>query len=80
MRLQGPGIAPADAGLPWRDPDVPGKTSPTLAAHRLLGRVMEVLAGFQTHTDHQAGAADRAPATAWRAGQHADHGHLRQRR
>src|SRR5271165_490255 len=54
-RQNEPGTAPADAELSCHDPDVPGRASLPLAARRLVGRMMEVFAGFLTQADHQAG-------------------------
>ena len=48
-------IAPADAELSRHDPDVPDWDTLTPDAKRLYGRMMEVFAGFLTHTDHQLG-------------------------
>jgi arylsulfatase len=49
------GIAPADAELSRHDPDVPDWESLPPAARRLYSRMMEVFAGFLSHTDHQVG-------------------------
>ena len=49
------GIAPADAELSRHDPDVPDWASLPPAARRLYSRMMEVFAGFLSHTDHQVG-------------------------
>src|SRR5450755_2097125 len=49
------GIAPADAELSRHDPDVPDWASQPAAARRLFSRMMEVFAGFLSHTDHQVG-------------------------
>ena len=49
------GIAPADAKLSRHDPDVPDWASLPPAARRLYSRMMEVFAGFLSHTDHQVG-------------------------
>src|SRR5437660_3055516 len=49
------GIVPADAQLSRHDPDVPDWASQPPAARRLFSRMMEVFAGFLTHTDHQVG-------------------------
>jgi arylsulfatase len=46
------GIMPADAELSRHDPDVPGWETLPPAARRLAARMMEVYAGFLTHTDH----------------------------
>ena len=49
------GIVPADAELSRHDPDVPDWASLPPAARRLYSRMMEVFAGFLSHTDHQVG-------------------------
>ncbi len=49
------GIVPADAELSRHDPDVPDWDSLPEPARRLYSRMMEVFAGFLTHTDHQVG-------------------------
>ncbi len=49
------GIMPADAELSRRDPDVPDWDSLPPQARRLAARMMEVYAGFLTHTDHHLG-------------------------
>ena len=49
------GIAPADAELSRHDPDVPDWESLPPEARRLYSRMMEVFAGFLSHTDHQVG-------------------------
>ena len=49
-------------------------------ARRLSARMMEVFAGFLTHTDHHIGRLLDFLREHRRARQHADHGHLRQRR
>ena len=49
------GIVPADAQLSRHDPDVPDWASLPPAARRLYSRMMEVFAGFLSHTDHQVG-------------------------
>ena len=49
------GIAPADAELSRHDPDVPEWGSLSPDARRLYSRMMEVFAGFLSHTDHQLG-------------------------
>ena len=49
------GIVPADAELSRHDPDVPDWASLPAAARRLYSRMMEVYAGFLSHTDHQVG-------------------------
>ena len=74
------GIVPADAELSRHDPDVPDWDALRLRRRQLFARMMEVYAGFLEHTDHQIGRLHRVPGEAGRARQHADHGHLRQRR
>jgi len=49
------GVVPADAELSRHDPDVPEWTSLTPEARRLASRMMEVFAGFLSHTDHHIG-------------------------
>jgi arylsulfatase A-like enzyme len=49
------GIVPADAELSRHDPDVPQWDSLDPAARRLAARMMEVFAGFLSHTDHHIG-------------------------
>ena len=49
------GIVPADAELSRHDPDVPDWDSLPEPARRLYSRMMEVFAGFLSHTDHQIG-------------------------
>ena len=49
------GIVPADAELSRHDPDVPDWASLPAPARQLFARMMEVFAGFLTHTDHQIG-------------------------
>jgi arylsulfatase len=49
------GVMPADAQLSRHDPDVPGWDSLPAEARRLAARMMEVYAGFLTHTDHHIG-------------------------
>ncbi|MFJ5830648.1 arylsulfatase [Streptomyces sp. NPDC093089] len=49
------GIVPPDAELSPRDPDVPAWESLSPDARRLAARMMEVFAGFLSHTDHQIG-------------------------
>ena len=74
------GIVPADAQLSRHDPDVPDWASLPPAARHLYSRMMEVFAGFLSHTDHQVGRLVEFLRTLGDAGQHAGHGHLRQRR
>ncbi|MGW6918887.1 arylsulfatase [Kitasatospora sp. NPDC054939] len=49
------GVVPADAELSPHDPDVPAWESLTPDARRLAARMMEVYAGFLSHTDHHLG-------------------------
>lgn len=49
------GIMPADAELSRHDPDVPEWDSLSPDARRLSARMMEVYAGFLSHTDHHLG-------------------------
>ncbi|WP_435970271.1 arylsulfatase [Streptomyces sp. Qhu_M48] len=49
------GIVPPDARLSPRDPDVPAWESLSPDARRLSARMMEVFAGFLSHTDHHIG-------------------------
>ncbi|MFF9482777.1 arylsulfatase [Streptomyces sp. NPDC014733] len=49
------GVAPGDAQLSRHDPDVPDWESLPPDARRLAARMMEVYAGFLTHTDHHIG-------------------------
>src|SRR6202035_4981800 len=49
------GVVPADAELSRHDPDVPEWETLPPEARRLFSRVMEVFAGFLSHTDHQVG-------------------------
>ena len=49
------GVMPADAELSRHDPDVPDWESLSPDARRLAARMMEVFAGFLSHTDHQIG-------------------------
>jgi arylsulfatase len=49
------GIVPADAQLSRHDPDVPDWDSLPDPARRLFSRMMEVYAGFLSHTDHHLG-------------------------
>jgi arylsulfatase len=54
-RQQELGILPAGAELSRHDPDVPDWESLSPDARRLAARMMEVFAGFLSHTDHQVG-------------------------
>ncbi|HEY4854731.1 MAG TPA: arylsulfatase [Streptosporangiaceae bacterium] len=49
------GVMPADAELSRHDPDVPDWDSLPPQARRLAARMMEVYAGFLSHTDHHIG-------------------------
>ena len=49
------GIVPADAELSRHDPDVPEWGSLPEPARKLFSRMMEVFAGFLSHTDHHLG-------------------------
>jgi arylsulfatase A-like enzyme len=49
------GILPQDAELSRHDPDVPEWDSLSDDQRRLYARMMEVFAGFLSHTDHQIG-------------------------
>ena len=49
------GILPQDAELSRHDPDVPAWESLTDDQRRLYARMMEVFAGFLSHTDHHIG-------------------------
>ena len=49
------GIAPADAELSRHDPDVPRWDSLSDGERRLYARMMEVFAGYLTHTDYHIG-------------------------
>ncbi|WP_354645240.1 arylsulfatase [Kitasatospora camelliae] len=49
------GIVPPDAQISPHDPDVPAWESLSPDARRLAARMMEVFAGFLSHTDHHIG-------------------------
>jgi arylsulfatase len=49
------GIVPSDAELSRHDPDVPHWDSLSANEKKLYARMMEVFAGFLTHTDHHIG-------------------------
>ncbi len=49
------GVVPKDAELSRHDPDVPEWESLTDDQRRLYARMMEVFAGFLSHTDHHVG-------------------------
>lgn len=55
LRQKQLGVVPADAELSRHDPDVPQWESLSGDARRLSARMMEVFAGFLSHTDHQIG-------------------------
>ncbi len=74
------GVLPANAELSRHDPDVPEWESLSPDARRLAARMMEVFAGFLSHTDHHIGRLLALPEGDRRVRQHADHGGLRQRR
>jgi len=54
-RQQELGIMPGDAELSRHDPDVPDWDSLSPEARRLAARMMEIFAGFLSHTDHHIG-------------------------
>ncbi|MGE5763306.1 MAG: arylsulfatase [Mycobacterium leprae] len=54
-RQQELGVMPAGAELSRHDPDVPAWESLSPDARRLAARMMEVFAGFLSHTDHHIG-------------------------
>jgi arylsulfatase A-like enzyme len=54
-RQKNAGIMPADAELSRHDPDVPAWATLPPDARRLAARMMEVYAGFLSHTDHHVG-------------------------
>ncbi|MBD2682842.1 MULTISPECIES: arylsulfatase [Nostoc] len=54
-RQQQMGIVPANTELSRHDPDVPYWDSLSTAEKRLYARMMEVFAGFLTHTDYHIG-------------------------
>ena len=74
------GIVPADAELSRHDPDVPEWDVAAGRRAAAVRRMMEVFAGFLSHTDHQVGRLLDFLERTRRARQHADHGGLRQRR
>jgi arylsulfatase len=49
------GVVPPGASLSRHDPDVPSWESLSPAARRLAAKLMEVFAGFLSHTDHHIG-------------------------
>jgi arylsulfatase len=49
------GIVPAEAELSRHDPDVPDWDAQPAPARKLFSRMMEVFAGFLSHTDHHLG-------------------------
>ena len=74
------GIVPKDAELSRHDPDVQDWNTLSADEKKLYARMMEVFAGFLTHTDYPLRPPVRLPEVDRRVGQHADHVHLRQRR
>ena len=74
------GIIPKDAELSRHDPDVPDWNTLSADEKKLYARMMEVFAGFLTHTDHHYGRLFDFLKNDRRVRQHADHVHLRQRR
>ncbi len=74
------GIVPADAVLSRHDPDVPEWDAQPAEARRLYSRMMEVFAGFLSHTDHHLGRLLDFLRAQGRARQHDRDGDLRQRR
>ena len=74
------GCWPPTPQLSPRDPDVPEWSTLSADERRLYARMMEVFAGFVSHADHHFGRDPRHARADRRARQHADHGHLRQRR
>jgi arylsulfatase len=74
------GIVPADAELSRHDPDVPDCESLPPRARRPVQPVHGGVRRFPQPHRSPGRAAGRVPARARAAGQHADHGHLRQRR
>ena len=74
------GIIPKDAELSRHDPDVQDWNALPADEKKLYARMMEVFAGFLTHTDSPLRPAVRVPEVDRRVRQHPDHVHLRQRR
>ena len=74
------GLLPADAELSPRDPDVPEWASLSADERRLYARMMEVYAGLRLALRPPLRPHPRHARADRRARQHADHGHLRQRR
>ena len=74
------GCAWADAELSRHDPDVQSWDTLSADEETLYARMMEVFAGFLTHTDHHIRSVDPVFEKAWGIGQHLDHGALGQRR
>ena len=72
--------AGADAQLSPRDPDVPEWSTLSADERRLYARMMEVFAGFVVARRPPLRADPRHARADRRAREHADHGHLRQRR
>ena len=79
-RQQEIGLFGPDVELSPRDPDVPEWSSLSADERRLYARMMEVYAGFVSHCDHHFGRILDIARADRRAREHADHGHLRQRR
>ena len=74
------GIVPADTELSRTTPTSPSGTSLSRGRAQALRRMMEVFAGFLSHTDHHFGRLLDFLRGDRRARQHHGHGHLRQRR
>ena len=74
------GIIPQDAELSRHDPDVQDWDTLSADEKQLYARMMEVFAGFLTHTDYHYRPPVRFPEDDRRMGEHAHHVHLRQRR
>ena len=79
-RQQELGLLPADAELSPRDPDVPEWSALSDDERRLYARMMEVFAGLRVARRPPLRPHPRHARADRRARQHADHGHLRQRR
>ena len=74
------GILPQDAELSRPIPDVQDWNSLSADEKKLYARMMEIFAGFLTHTDHQYGRLFDFLKSIGRVRQYADHVHQRQRR
>ncbi len=70
------GIAPADAELSRHDPDVQRWDSLSAEEKKLYARMMEVFAGFLTHTGSPHRPTDRVFENARRVRQYLGHGAL----